>query len=201
MDYGKEKFGGPFTEEEVEDVKTVLRLLPLIICLSLALTFLEVSPIILIFSEDQGVFDLNDGFMIWLFPLLVIPLYQLLLYFQCLKSCSVSGLKCIGTGLFIGTSGFLLLSVLGMVGVVVTDDLPRYLSCTLIGHNATNPGDYVDWYFKLGPWILYTLGISIADVYLLQLIIAQSPDKMKGFVMGVAYTSRGIVYVVKDELL
>ena len=33
MDYGKEKFGGPFTEEEVEDVKTVLRLLPLVICL------------------------------------------------------------------------------------------------------------------------------------------------------------------------
>ena len=30
MDYGKEKFGGPFTEEEVEDVKTILRLLPLI---------------------------------------------------------------------------------------------------------------------------------------------------------------------------
>ena len=36
MDYGKEKFGGPFTEEEVEDVKTVLRLLPLVICLSLS---------------------------------------------------------------------------------------------------------------------------------------------------------------------
>ena len=31
MDYGKEKFGAPFTEEEVEDVKTVLRLLPLVI--------------------------------------------------------------------------------------------------------------------------------------------------------------------------
>ena len=35
MDYGKEKFGGPFTEEEVEDVKTVLRLLPLIVCFSM----------------------------------------------------------------------------------------------------------------------------------------------------------------------
>ena len=34
MDYVKEKFGGPFTEEEVEDVKTVLRLLPIVICLS-----------------------------------------------------------------------------------------------------------------------------------------------------------------------
>ena len=29
LDYGKHKFGGPFTEEEVEDVKTILRLLPL----------------------------------------------------------------------------------------------------------------------------------------------------------------------------
>ena len=35
MDYGKEKFGGPFTEEEVEDVKTVLRLLPLVACMSI----------------------------------------------------------------------------------------------------------------------------------------------------------------------
>ena len=31
MDYGKEKFGGPFIEEEVEDVKIVLCLLPLVI--------------------------------------------------------------------------------------------------------------------------------------------------------------------------
>ena len=29
LDYGKHKFGGPFTEEKVEDVKTIFRLLPL----------------------------------------------------------------------------------------------------------------------------------------------------------------------------
>ena len=34
IDFGKKKFGGPFTEEEVEDVKTVLQLIPLIICAS-----------------------------------------------------------------------------------------------------------------------------------------------------------------------
>ena len=28
MDFGKEKFGGPFTEEEVVDFKTILRLSP-----------------------------------------------------------------------------------------------------------------------------------------------------------------------------
>ena len=31
LDLGKEKYGGPFTEEEVEDVKTVFRMLPLFI--------------------------------------------------------------------------------------------------------------------------------------------------------------------------
>ena len=33
MDFGKEKSGRPFTVKEVEDVKTVLRLIPLIVCL------------------------------------------------------------------------------------------------------------------------------------------------------------------------
>ena len=33
IDLGKEKYGGPFTVEEVENVKTVFKLLPLIICI------------------------------------------------------------------------------------------------------------------------------------------------------------------------
>ena len=53
MDYGKEKFGGPFTEEEVEDVKTVLRLLPLVICLSLSVGALEWIPMVYLFYDDK----------------------------------------------------------------------------------------------------------------------------------------------------
>ena len=33
LDLGKDKYGGPFTEEEVEDVKTFFRYLPLLVCL------------------------------------------------------------------------------------------------------------------------------------------------------------------------
>ena len=35
LDLGMEKYGGPFTEEEVEDVKTILRLLVFIFCVSM----------------------------------------------------------------------------------------------------------------------------------------------------------------------
>ena len=31
IDFGKHKFGGPFTEEEVEDVKTIFRLIPVLL--------------------------------------------------------------------------------------------------------------------------------------------------------------------------
>ena len=53
MDYGKEKFGGPFTEEEVEDVKTVLRLIPLIICLSLSVGALENILMVILFNDEE----------------------------------------------------------------------------------------------------------------------------------------------------
>ena len=75
MDYGKEKFGGPFTEEEVEDVKTLLRLLPLIVCLSFSVSILEFSPIVLF--NVEGIWILNEAIREWLFPILLIPLYQL----------------------------------------------------------------------------------------------------------------------------
>ena len=33
IDLGKNKYGGPFTNEEVEDIRTFLRILPLLLCL------------------------------------------------------------------------------------------------------------------------------------------------------------------------
>ena len=175
MDYGKNKFGGPFTEEEVEDVKTVLRLIPLVICLSFSVTVLNGFPIVHPFNVEKHFSLLNLAFEDWLFSLLLIPLYQLLLY-QCFHSCSSSMLQCIGAGLFICALGHILLSALGVVGVIVSDDVQRYLSCTALAPNATNPGDYAEWYWKLGPCILYGIGRVVFNVLLFGLIVAQSPD-------------------------
>ena len=192
MDYGKEKFGGPFTEEEVEDVKTVLRLLPLVIFLSLSVTVLGLGPNVYLFNDIE---ICNEAILSWLFPVVLIPLYQLLLY-QCFRSCSPSMLRCIGAGLFICTLGFIVLSALGVVGVIVSDDVQRYLSCT--APNATNP-DNVEWYWKLDPHILYGIGRTIVVVLVFKLIIAQSPDKMKGFVMGISMAICGFVVFICTE--
>ena len=57
MDFGKTKFGGPFTEEEVEDVKTVLRLIPLIICFSLFVITVAYTPVTIL--EVKGMLTLS----------------------------------------------------------------------------------------------------------------------------------------------
>ena len=36
IDLGKARYGGPFTVEEVEDVKTVLQLIPMVLCVAVA---------------------------------------------------------------------------------------------------------------------------------------------------------------------
>ena len=75
MDFGKEKFGGPFTEEEVGDVKTVLRLLPLVMCLSLCVSG-SMTPVNLLTMNINIPIDrvLTYGLnSTWLLALLLIP--------------------------------------------------------------------------------------------------------------------------------
>ena len=50
----------------------------------------------------------------------------------------------------------------------------------------------MEWYWKLGPWILYKFWKTMIGILLLELIIAQSPDKMKGLMMGMALAFRGL---------
>ena len=200
IDYGKEKFGGPFTEEEVEDVKTFLRLIPLVICLTLNVIILLIHPVIYVFNNNESILFLNDAIVSWLFPVLLIPFYQLVLH-RYLQNISLSMLQCIGAGLFVCILGHILLLAIGLVGVTVADDVQRYLSCTALAPNATNPGDYMEWYWKLGPCILYDIGKIVVRVLRWEFIIAQSPDKMKGLVFGISMAFDGFVMLVSTFLL
>ena len=53
IDFGKSKYGGPFTTEQVEDVKTFLRLLPLISIIGVAASAIIVTNYLQIYLEKQ----------------------------------------------------------------------------------------------------------------------------------------------------
>ena len=72
-------------------------------------------------------------------------------------------LKCIAAGLLMCLVGFILLDVVELYSVFVYDDIQRYLSCTEL--NVTvQPDNNVDWYWKLGPFLLLGTGRTLANV-------------------------------------
>ena len=186
IDYGKEKFGGPFTEEEVEDVKTVLRLLPLVMFLSATENIL-INVAFFEYDNTYYVYMWTVGWSKWLFPLLLIPLHQCFLR-RYVFTCSIRMLKRIGIGLLLFAVGYLLFGATQIWAMILSHDVHRFLSCM-----AFNNWPHVSLYLKLGPCVVYGIGKTITGVLILEFIIAQSPDKMKGFVIGVMLGVYGLV--------
>ena len=91
-------------------------------------------------------------------------------------------LNSLAIGLALYLVGYIALVALAINGVVVSDDVESNLSYIV---NATLPHSPDYRYWKLAPYPLYDVGCTIAKVLMYELIIAQSPDKMKGFVLGV----------------
>ena len=76
LDFGKHKFGGPFTEEEVEDVKTIFRLTPLLVFLYGVVFFCELN-----LSQIPVTIDCVTNFEdITALCFVLIPVYRFIVY-------------------------------------------------------------------------------------------------------------------------
>ena len=191
MDFGKEKFGGPFTEEEVEDVKTLLQLLPLLVCLSLVVGSTTVSSASLLVDREYTDITLNIGMKGWLIPLVMIPFYRFLLY-PIFHSHIPSMLTCIGTGFLLYLIGFILLVFPGIWGVNEANGWQRYITCQELPPRTTVwPDYYVAWYWKLVPFLLFSTGKTLMYIFFLEFLVAQLPDKIKGLGIGLMLACSG----------
>ena len=129
MDYGKEKFGNV---KKVEDVRTVLCLLPLVICWSLFVSILVgIHTKMDRWNSHTDFRTINCwnshtvSWNSWLFSLLLIPFYRLVLG-RCIYNYSSSVLKFAGASLAVTKLFYLLYNDL-------------HFSRT----------DFVDWYLRL----------------------------------------------------
>ena len=176
LDLGKEKFGGPFTEEEVEDVKTFFRLIPLILvvvtvhCLNAQTiaTSLDVgqeNPMNLVnYITDPGTLAnmLTAGFCF----------FHLCIVFPFHHRHRPSMLKRMGIGCFATATGLALLSVMKTLktGRVT---LPKYV------------------------YYLPSFPKSLAFFFIVPIVeefcYAQTPHSMKGFALSVLFAWLGLV--------
>ena len=164
LDLGKRKYGGPFTEEEVEDVKTVFQILPLFIAVT-GLGSITSSPDVCTHDSSIYCIMLKSG-GIYCCAVLLLFLGYLFVH-GCFYKYMPSMLTRLCIGLFFALFTCITQVLFPYNEIVV-------LQLVLMGI----------WYFLIFPTAL-------------EFTIAQSPEHMRGMMVGMCYASFGIGNVFK----
>ena len=201
LDFAKERFGGPFSTEQVEDVKTFLRIF--IILLAVGSVFvLEVSsssfglPLISVHISfkpkyfcDANWIIIESGTLRYIISAVVLPIYMCIV-FKINQIPSI--LTRLGIGIFIyliGTLSILLTDVLGHASNSNTT-AQCMLDITFDNYSSTLqiPRLRMHWATLIFPNIFLGIGPLLVFISTLEFISAQSPHSMKGLIVGLCFT-------------
>ena len=192
LDLGKEKYGGPFSEEEVEDVKTVLRLIPLIIICALVYTLaweILAVPEHLLPANDKYMQCLStQSTLPYIAVTILVPIYQFLIYPLFYKYIP-SMLKRIGLGLV-----FALLTTLSYALIVLVGHVEKNSNnCVTLNEDEYNTTYQlpVDYHWVMIPQILTGITYFFIFITSLEFTVAQSPTRMRGLMVGLWYAALG----------
>ena len=194
LDVGKEKYGGPFLEEEVEDVKTTLRMAPLLVCIA-GYTFscMEIYEDSYVKKEDT-ICILDDHNTRYLIVISLILLYQFLIH-PCFHNYIPSMLKRIGLGLFltlISNISLMLIDVMGYQYAIQTTNNTSF-------DNATSMG-FVSFYWTIPSHGICGIAYVLVFITSLEFTVAQSPRQMRGLMVGLWYAGVGLGLLVSGNI-
>ena len=211
LDYAKIDFGGPFTHEQVEDVKSFLNILMVLLCLGPV--FVLVVPAGLLYTKFVQHVTLPDrtedpvscnnwkwiildtGGLKYLTASLVYPVYMWLLYsvlrnsipriFTRLWIWIFVFVICIGSMVLLDLSGHLLYYHQNGEGMACM------LTHTFDGNNNTSTLK-LHWGVVILPTLLQVVAPMLVITTTFEFITAQSPYAMKGLLVGVFFAIMGI---------
>ena len=207
LDYAKEGYGGPFTNEQVEDVKTFLKVI--MVLLSLGPVFVLAVPAGLFFVKfaqhvtqvDRTVDSCNwkwivldTGGVKYVVASLFFPLYMWFLY-SVLRSCIpriftrlwvwiFAFVACIGSMVLIDLLGHILYYHQKHVGMacILTHTLDSNEDSTL----------NLPWVVLVLPCMLLVVAPMMVITTTFEFITAQSPYAMNGLLVGVFFAIMGV---------
>ena len=191
LDLGKDKYGGPFTVEEVEDVKTILKLVPLITC---------IAPMITLYAWIHVPLSLEPYFSS--VPNIVMiswaPIYHFIVYPYFYNRIPTM-LKRIGIGMFLMAFSHLLSSTYELITTIPVQMDARNVT----SFNVTAPHEdfVVTACFLVLTYLVFDLGKGIVFVIAVEFCMAQAPCHVRGLITSLLTTSCGIFVGVNSYLI
>ena len=224
LDYGKVRYGGPFTTEQVEDVKTFLRIVGVLLTIGPAFVMdVPTSNVSLLYIGKHVTFDIpgilcdqwkwvliNSGLLRCVFRVVFIPLYVWITFVHLKRS--VPRILCrLGLGIVIYITGIvsiLLVDIIGHAHHQGNDTTCIFTLQTFHDSNHTYksvllPDDtnvtlftvpYLDmhWSVLIPTQVFLAIGPSLAEATTYEFISAQSPQYMKGLLLGSFFAICGV---------
>ena len=201
LDLGKDKYGGPFSEEEVEDVKTTLTLIPVIFICAMIGIAIHVRTLqqhhmtkkygkILecLFRDELALAHKIATFGIPLYHFIIRPLLHKITKY------TPSMLKIIGFAFFI--------EILGTIGMVTIETVGHLQTpnVTCMFNNTINNIMSLNYYWTIIPQVIKAIERLIITIVTNEFIIAQAPQQMKGFLFGFWGAFNGIAKLIGYNL-
>ena len=190
IDLGKEKYGGPFTVEEVEDVKTVMRLMPVIVCvmtLGLWSCHKNYHYVDLEHVYCYNQLDISSNIVAYSIAAVGVPTYQFLVYPLLYKHIP-SMLKRIGIGILLMVVSFFSNMILELVTHLENEEI----ACMFAMKNTKL---HINYLWTLIPNLSHGLGYVLVLYCSIEFIIAQTPQQIKGLMMCIALETFGLFLI------
>ena len=210
IDFGKSKYGGPFTTEQVEDVKTFLRLLIIISIASILLAKVQVmtlfnNELIRLFQHAKSILSHRECYSERVSVLafgscaaaLLMPLYEFLFY-PFLQKCFLP-IK-IYHKFLVGMT----LQIARIIVLMIYNVSARKSYSELHGFNVTIPcnhqgslswSSYRNW--MAIPNFLGTISIAMVSISSIEFLASQTPYSMRGLMIGAGYGSVFIFTIIE----
>ena len=219
IDFAKERYGGPFTTPQVEDVKTFLRIVMVLLALG-PIFILEVPgsyylfPFFTLHVDNNLQFQtgqqchslikwvlLQSGSIGYIASVIFFPLYIWTVYSLLRKRIPriLSRLRCV---VFMPVAGVVCLFTTDLIGHYQHQQ--HYLNSSMSGvclftSYFVNPKEKqiptllnMHWSVVIPPSILLNLGFLLVESTAVEFISAQSPHSMKGLLIGVFFAIKGL---------
>uniref|UniRef100_A0A1X7VMW1 Uncharacterized protein n=1 Tax=Amphimedon queenslandica TaxID=400682 RepID=A0A1X7VMW1_AMPQE len=182
LDLGKDKYGGPFTEEEVEDVKTALRLFPLVFIFGLLGAIYGLYAV----SMSAKVYGCFEGREAWTIAYIFLLIFMLLILRQSyFRKYIPSMLKRIGMGLILIVLVNSLYTGLAIIGNYQFGEMFHCL--TVFDKFKSLPKPQKWMYFDE---VIQAIVWYINNVVAVEFILAQCPKSMRGTMIGLWFCLR-----------
>ena len=207
INLGKQKYGGPFNETDVEDVKTFWRIVEILLS-----TFgfyipyyIVVDGVFPYLNAMKGATTSLNGYgsvVLWkaldeqiiilvpLVELIILPLFPKFEYFILNP---LRGLKIVYC-----------LLLTGLIGILILDTVGHYLAQDFVHCYFTTSSSYgvlpISFLYYAIPLTLTGLADVLSYIFLLEFICCQSPLNMSGMLSGVLWFIRGFYLNILLEL-